>query len=123
MQKIKENRDEYLGVFNSNEEDRQKIERLKIDKVEADNNAFRQMISGFEKKLDSETEYRVKNQDDFRKYVDSKFATILETIKSDEKMSLEREKRMMNQVQEGLVTMNDIIKGTKEQNLISLTHQ
>lgn len=30
---------------------------------------------------------------------------------------------MMVQVQEGLVTMNDIIKGTKEQNLISLTHQ
>ena len=29
----------------------------------------------------------------------------------------------MVQVQEGLVTMNDIIKGTKEQNLISLTHQ
>ena len=30
---------------------------------------------------------------------------------------------MMTQVQEGLVTMNDIIKGTKEQNLISLSHQ
>ena len=29
----------------------------------------------------------------------------------------------MNQVQEGLVTMNEIIKGTKEQNLISLSHQ
>jgi hypothetical protein len=29
----------------------------------------------------------------------------------------------MGQVQEGLVTMNEIIKGTKEQNLISLSHQ
>ena len=29
----------------------------------------------------------------------------------------------MAQVQEGLTTMNDIIRGTKEQNLISLTHQ
>ena len=38
-------------------------------------------------------------------------------------MALEREQRMMSQVQEGLVTMNDIIKGTKEQNLISLSHQ
>lgn len=38
-------------------------------------------------------------------------------------MAMEREKRMMTQVQEGLITMNDIIKGTKEQNLISLSHQ
>jgi hypothetical protein len=29
-------------------------------------------------------------------------------------MSLDREERMMSQVQEGLVTMNEIIKGTKE---------
>ena len=38
-------------------------------------------------------------------------------------MALEREERMMSQVQEGLVTMNEIIKGTKEQNIISLSHQ
>ena len=43
-------------------------------------------------------------------------------MKADEKLALEREQRMMSQVQEGLVTMNDIIKGTKEQNLISLSH-
>ena len=46
--------------------------------------------------------------------MDTKFNSIFDQLKSDEKMSLEREKRMMGQVQEGLVTMNDIIKGTKE---------
>lgn len=46
-----------------------------------------------------------------------------EQLKTDEKHALEREQRMMGQVQEGLVTMNEIIKGTKEQNLISLSHQ
>jgi hypothetical protein len=54
------------------------------------------MISGFEKKLEAETEYRVKTIEDFRKFVDSKFLNIIEQLKSDEKMSLEREKRMMN---------------------------
>jgi hypothetical protein len=29
----------------------------------------------------------------------------------------------MEQVQDGLNTMNEIIKGTREQNMISLTHQ
>jgi hypothetical protein len=36
MAKIKENRDEYLGVFNASEEDRQRLERFKLDKVESD---------------------------------------------------------------------------------------
>lgn len=61
-----------------------------------------------------ETEFRIKNEEDFRKFVETKFNSIFDQLKSDEKMSLEREKRMMGQVQEGLVTMNDIIKGTKE---------
>jgi hypothetical protein len=41
MVKIKENRDEYLGVFNSSEEDRQRMERLKVDKAESDNHSNR----------------------------------------------------------------------------------
>ena len=36
---------------------------------------------------------------------------------------MEREKRIMQQFQEGLSTMNEIIRGTKEQSLISLSHQ
>ena len=52
-----------------------------------------------------------------------KFENTNEKMKSDEKLALEREQRMMSQVQEGLQTMNDIIKGTKEQSLISLSHQ
>ena len=35
---------------------------------------------------------------------------------------MERERRLMEQVQDGLNTMNEIIKGTKEQNSVSLTH-
>ena len=38
-------------------------------------------------------------------------------------MLLDRERRLMAQFQDGLTTMNEIIRGTKEQNLISLTHQ
>ena len=66
---------------------------------------------------------RAKSDDDFKKYVDTKFINLLDQMKSDQKLSLEREKRMNDYVQEGLATMNDIIKGTKEQNVISLSHQ
>ena len=39
-----------------------------------------------------------------------------------EKQGLERERRLMEQVQDGLNTMNEIIKGTKEQNQVNLSH-
>ena len=39
---------------------------------------------------------------------------LLEKLKSDERQGLERERRLMEQVQDGLTTMNEIVKGTKE---------
>lgn len=35
---------------------------------------------------------------------------------------MERERRLMEQVQDGLNTMNEIIKGTKEQASVSMMH-
>jgi hypothetical protein len=48
---------------------------------------------------------------------------LLEKLKSDERLSLERERRLMEQVQEGLQTMNEIIKSTKEHGQVALTQQ
>ena len=39
---------------------------------------------------------------------------MLDKMKGDERQSLERERRLMEQVQDGLNTMNEIIKGTKD---------
>lgn len=44
--------------------------------------------------------------------------SLVEKLKGDERQNLERERRLMEQVQEGLSTMNEIIKGTKEQNQV-----
>lgn len=123
MAKMKEHRDEYLAIFNQSEEERQRSEKIKFEKQEQDNYNTKQLLSNFEKKLEAEIESRVRNENDLRKYLESRFINLQDQLKSDEKLSLEREKRMMTQVQEGLVTMNDIIKGTKEQNLISISHQ
>ncbi len=37
-------------------------------------------------------------------------------------MSLERERKLIEQFQEGLQTINEIVQGTKEQSVISLSH-
>lgn len=121
--KIKEHRDEYLAVYSQSEDERQRMEKIKLDKSDSDAENTKRILVTFDKKIEAEAELRARNEDDSRKYIEAKFQNLQDQMKSDEKLALEREQRMMSQVQEGLVTMNDIIKGTKEQNLISLSHQ
>ena len=98
------------------------MEKIKFDKSESDAENTKRILLTFSKKIEAEGEVRARNEDDLRKYIEAKFLNLQDQMKADEKLALEREQRMMSQVQEGLVTMNDIIKGTKEQNLISLSH-
>ena len=51
--------------------------------------------------------------------MEQKLVSLVEKLKGDEKQGLERERRLMEQVQDGLNTMNEIIKGTKEQNQVN----
>lgn len=37
LNKIKEHRDEYLGIFNQSEEERHRMERIKLEKYDNDN--------------------------------------------------------------------------------------
>lgn len=53
--------------------------------------------------------------------MESKLLSLVDKLKQDERLGLERERRLMEQVQEGLQTMNEIIKGTKEHGQVALT--
>lgn len=95
---MKDHRDEYLGIFNQGEDERKRSEKIKFDKQEQDNFNTKQLLSNFEKKLEAELDSRIKNESDLRKYLETKFLNLQDQMKSDEKLSLEREKRMMTQV-------------------------
>ncbi|CDW87201.1 UNKNOWN [Stylonychia lemnae] len=123
MKKLKEHRNDQLSIFATGEEERQRLERMKLERAESDTQYTKQMLMNLERKIEDEQQFRLKNEDDQKRYFENKFIGLLEKMKNEEKLSLERERRLMQQFQEGLVTMNDIIRGTKEQNLISLTHQ
>ena len=58
VNKMKEHRDEYLGIFNQSEEERQRMERIKFEKFETDSRNNKQLLQNFEKKLESEAEFR-----------------------------------------------------------------
>lgn len=53
------------------------------------------MISTIEKKIDEENQFRSKNEEDLRNYFETKFIGFQEKIKNEEKLSLERERRLL----------------------------
>ena len=53
------------------------------------------MILTIEKKIEDEAVFRMKNEEDIRKYFENKFIGFHEKFKNEEKMSLEREKRLI----------------------------
>jgi len=55
-------------------------------------------LKQIERKVELEQDSRIKNEDEIRKFMETKFYHLSEQHKQDEKMVLEREKRIMNQV-------------------------
>jgi len=69
-------------------------------------------------RLEEEAKKRIKLEEIIVKYLDEKFVSVKEKIEQETKESLEREKKMHEKVQEGLITMNDIIKRITEENKV-----
>lgn len=76
--KIKDHRSEYLQIFNQSEEERQRMERIKIDKMEADSHNQQGLIMTIQKRVDSDSLLRQRGEDDIKKYVEIKFTGIVE---------------------------------------------
>jgi len=73
------------------------------------------LLLTIERKVEEEIGMRQREKNDAKSNMEQKLVSLVEKLKSDEKQGLERERRLMEQVQEGLSTMNEIIRGTKEQ--------
>lgn len=121
LQRLKEHRDYQLEMYKSTEDERTMYNKLKDEKDDGDVEYLKNYIRTVERKLEDESAFRLKNEDDLRSWFEQKVASIHQKLKNEEKMALDREKKMMEQLQESLITINDIISGTKEQNLISIS--
>jgi len=54
------------------------------------------MMTRIEKRIDDEAGFRSKNEEDTRKYLETRLLGMQEKLKGEEKMALERERRMMS---------------------------
>eukprot|EP00826_Nyctotherus_ovalis_P003719 TRINITY_DN10765_c0_g1_i3.p1 TRINITY_DN10765_c0_g1~~TRINITY_DN10765_c0_g1_i3.p1 ORF type:complete len:706 (+),score=132.22 TRINITY_DN10765_c0_g1_i3:183-2300(+) len=81
---------------------------------------MRLQVSSLERKLEEEAIKRINLEEVIVKYLDDKVVSVKEKMKQGEKGSLQREKQMLENLQKGLVTVNDILKGSNEENSIKI---
>lgn len=73
LKKMKEHRDEYLGIFNQSEEERVRSEKIKHDKLDSDSFNINQALKQMERKLEVEQDSRTRSDDELRKFMETKF--------------------------------------------------
>ncbi len=93
---MKEHRDDQLQIYSTGEDERQRLERMKFERADSDTQYFKQMMTRIEKRIDDEAGFRSKNEEDTRKYLETRLLGMQEKLKGEEKMALERERRMMS---------------------------
>lgn len=114
MNRLREQREGHAKVMEQVEDERIKLIKLNGERAEITNQQIKDLMGNIERKVQEEVESRQREQHEQKNLVEQKLVSMLEKLKADERQALEREKRLMEQVQEGLGTMNEIIKGTKE---------
>lgn len=71
------------------------LERMRQERTENDFGFVKGMINSLDKKIDEEIGFRMRSEDDIRKWFEQKFVLTTERLNMEERGSLEREKRMM----------------------------
>jgi len=115
MRRLKESRDDQIQLLLGNQEQKLTIEQIKQDKVDSELAYFRAQIGGIERKIEDEVAFRVRNEDEIRKWFEQKFAMTMERLNFEERGQLDRERRIMQSLSEGLQALADIVRGVKEQ--------
>jgi hypothetical protein len=98
-----------------NHEEKESIEKIKADRNDSEMTFMRVQVQGFERKIDDEIAVRLRGEDEIRKWFEQKFAMMMERLNFEERGQLDRERRIMQSLQEGLQALADIVRGVKEQ--------
>jgi hypothetical protein len=73
MKRLKEHREDHMMLLTGNQEEKSLLERMKQERNDSDFSYVRGMIATLDKKIDDETSFRIRSEDDIRKWFESKF--------------------------------------------------
>lgn len=73
------------------------MEKVKSERLDKDTINFKGIIANLEKRIEEDSRFRTKNEEDLRMYVDQKVEGLDDKLRTEERSQLEREKRLMSQ--------------------------
>ena len=85
LERLKEHRSYQLEMFKAGEEERSKLSTLKNEKDDGNMEYLKNYIRTVERKLEDESAFRLKNEDDLRSWFEQKVSSIHQKLKSEEK--------------------------------------
>ena len=112
--KLKEQREGMMQMFANFDEEKTRLVKNGGANREETTAMMRSVMAQIERKVEEEIGNRQRDLGETKDALEQKLINLLDKLKNDERQGLERERRLMEQVQDGLNTMNEIIKGTKE---------
>ena len=68
MKRLKEHREDHMGITSAGIDEKQMLERMKQERNEHDFGFVKGMITTLDKKLDEEISFRLRSEDDLRKW-------------------------------------------------------
>ena len=97
LQWLKENRQDQIEIMKIGEEEWEKMIQMKKGTFEGEIEYLNNLIKTLERWMDDEQAFRVKNEDDLRAWFDQKVDSLTEKVKTEEKMALDRERKIVEQ--------------------------
>lgn len=114
-------RTEMLAAHQDSVEQTVKLDKTREDKVRSEQEYLRTVMSNLQRRVDEESKSRQQGESDFKLWTDDKVTVLQHAIKSDERGLMEREKNLLQQLQEGLTTLYEIVTKVKEHGAVQLT--
>lgn len=114
-------RTEMLSAHQETVEQTVKLDKTREDKVRSEQEYLRTVMNNLQRRVDEESKMRQQGESDFKLWTDDKVTVLQHAIKSDERGLLEREKNLLQQLQEGLTTLYEIVTKVKEHGAVQLT--
>lgn len=95
LNRLKEHRSDQLEILKVSDEERQEMYKMKNGTFEGEMSYLKNILKTLERRIDDETAFRVKNEDDLRTWFEQKVNGLSERMKNEEKQQLERERKLI----------------------------
>lgn len=85
LNRLKEHRSDQLEILKVSDEERQEMYKMKNGTFEGEVSYLKNILKTLERRIDDETAFRVKNEDDLRTWFEQKVNGLSERMKNEEK--------------------------------------